>query len=199
MQARRRLTTGNTAGSTSWFEAGTTTSPAWRPPCERRTWLWRTRSLEFSVAFAAASECIAYTIARWTADHYRDVLAGSTPVAHDLFVWHLAEEVEHKSVAPDIDRAHHHSRWRYIGAGLVSLGLLAVFAISATLVMLVRDRRLHHPLTWLRLLRWALSFWFVLAPAMAVSSMDGHHPSQLSDPSFYAAWLRTHDATSPVR
>ena len=160
-------------------------------------WLWRSRTLEFSLAFAAASECIAYTIARWSAAHYRDLLAGSTPVAHDLFVWHLAEEVEHKSVAFDLDRAYRHSRWRYIGAALVSLGILAVFAASATLVMLAHDRRLHHPGTWWRLLRWALSFWFSLAPALAVSSTNGHHPSQLSDPSFYAAWLRSHDGIVP--
>jgi len=161
----------------------------------RRTyaWLGRTRSLEFSVAFAAASECIAYTIARWTADHYRDVLAGAAPVAHDLFMWHLAEEVEHKSVAFDIDRAYRHSGARYLGAGVVSLALLAVFSIASTVVMLARDHLLHRPTTWWRLLRWALSFWFALAPALAVSAMRSHHPSQLSDPSFYAAWLRSHD------
>ena len=58
-------------------------------------WLARTRSLRFSLAFAAASETIAYSLARWTSDHMAEFLRGADQRATDLFVWHLAEEVEH--------------------------------------------------------------------------------------------------------
>ena len=47
----------------------------------RRTyrWLGRTRSLRFNLAFAAASETIAYCLARWTSDHLSEFLRGADP------------------------------------------------------------------------------------------------------------------------
>jgi predicted metal-dependent hydrolase len=70
----------------------------------RRTygWLSRTRSQKFNLAFAAGSETIAFTIARWSDEHLDPFFAGADPVPATLFLWHLAEEVEHKSAAFDV-------------------------------------------------------------------------------------------------
>jgi predicted metal-dependent hydrolase len=157
----------------------------------RRTyrWLGRTRSLRFNLAFAAASETIAYCLARWTSDHLSEFLRGADPAATDLFLWHLAEEVEHKSVAFDVYRAVDGSRPRYAWAGACSLALLAWFNLVATLTQLRARRRLRNPLTWFRLVRLAVSFAFEVLPTMFVSSLPGHHPSQLSDPDWYQGWL----------
>jgi predicted metal-dependent hydrolase len=155
--------------------------------------LWKRSSLRFSVAFAAGSETIAYAIARWTHDHLRDVLGDADPAVRELFLWHLAEEVEHKEVAFDIDREVNDSPIRYLAATLVSLSLLAFFTVSGTALWLWRYRRLHHPVAWFRLIRWALSFFFVVAPAIAVSALPGHHPDQLADPLLFGTILRGHD------
>jgi len=51
------------------------------------------------------------------------------------------------------------------------------------------------------MLRWTISFLFELLPAMALSALPGHHPSNLIDPSFYGQWLERFDAddgTLPV-
>jgi predicted metal-dependent hydrolase len=155
--------------------------------------LWRRASLRFSVAFAAGSETIAYAIARWTHDHHRDVLGDADPAVRELFLWHLAEEVEHKEVAFEIDRVVNGSRWRYLAATLTSLALLGFATVAGTTVMLWRFRRLHHPVAWFRLLRWSLSFFFVVAPAIAVSALPSHHPEQLADPPLFGTILRGHD------
>ncbi len=157
----------------------------------RRTYarLGRTRSLRFSLAYAAASETIAYSLARWTSDHLAEFLRGADPAATDLFLWHLAEEVEHKSVAHDVWREVDGSHLRLAWAGACSLVLLAVFSLTATLGMLRADRRLRLPGTWWRLARLLLSFSFEVVPTMLVSSLPGHHPSQLTDPDWYRSWL----------
>jgi predicted metal-dependent hydrolase len=152
-------------------------------------WLARTRSLRFSVAFAAASETVAYSLARWTSDHMAEFLRGADPVATDLFVWHLAEEVEHKSVAFDVWRAVDGSRWRYLRAGALSLVLLAWLSLWAIAVQLHQERRLQRPSTWWRTARLLLGFTFEVVPAMAMSAVPGHHPDQLVDPDWYGRWL----------
>jgi len=153
------------------------------------SWLGRTRGLRFNLAFAASSETIAYSLARWTSDHLAEFMRGGDRTATDLFLWHLAEEVEHKSVAFDVWEAVDGSRFRYARAGMCSLALLAVFNLTATLSMLRSERRLRYPWTWFRMARLTLSFAFEVLPTMFLSALPGHHPSQLSDPDWYASWL----------
>ena len=152
-------------------------------------WLARTRSTRFSLAFAAASETIAYSLARWTSDHLAEFLRGADPIATDMFVWHLAEEVEHKSVAFDAWEAVDGSRWRYARAGVVSLIILAWISLWSIAVQLHTDRRLRMPSTWWRTARLVLSFTFEVVPTMFLSSLPGHHPDQLADPDWYRLWL----------
>jgi predicted metal-dependent hydrolase len=165
---------------------------------ERRVygWLGRTRSQRFNVAFAAGSETIAFGIARWI-DRRVDVLFdGADPLVASLFLWHLAEEVEHKSSAFDVFEATDGSRLRYAWASTVSVLLVLAFTLAGSLTMLRSQRRLRYPLTWFRLTRWAISLAFTLLPVLFVSSLPGHHPSQLHDPPFLAQWLRGHDGRS---
>lgn len=152
-------------------------------------WLARTRSLRFGLAFAAASETIAYSLARWTSDNLAGFMRGADDVAVDLFVWHLAEEVEHKSVAFDAWEAVDGSRWRYVRAGALSLALLAWFSLWSILLMLHAQGRLRSPGTWWRLGRLVLGFTFEVVPTMFLSALPGHHPDDLCDPAWYATWL----------
>lgn len=152
-------------------------------------WLARTRSLPFALAFAAASETIAYSLARWTSDHLAEFTRGADPAVSELFLWHLAEEVEHKAVAFDAWTALDGRHGRYARAGVVSLVLLAWLSLWSILVMLHADRRLHRVGTWWRLGRLVLSFTFEVVPNLFVSSLPGHHPDQMSDPDWYGLWL----------
>ncbi|MCU1351176.1 MAG: hypothetical protein JWM05_385 [Acidimicrobiales bacterium] len=161
----------------------------------RRTfgWLGRRGSPEFGLAFAAGFETIAYTSARWTDKHLKELFAGADAVPSTLFLWHLAEEVEHKSVAFDVYRATGGKRRTYVWAMVVSMLLLAGFSVAGTLLMLRAERRLFSPIAHLRLVKWSVSFVFELFPAMLGSAYAGHHPSQLADPPWLSRWLDSLD------
>ena len=169
----------------------------------RRTygWLGRTRSRRFNLAFAAGSETIAYAIARWTDAHLGEFFDGADPVAATMFLWHLAEEVEHKSVAFDVYAEIDGSRLRYLLAMSLSFTILAWFTVLSTFTMLRAEHRAHRPSTWLRLLRWSMSLSFEILPDMLVSAMPGHHPDDFVDPGLLTSWLGYFDpetGTMPV-
>nr|WP_249420059.1 metal-dependent hydrolase [Rhabdothermincola salaria] len=162
-------------------------------------WLDRTRSTRFSLAFAAASETIAFSIARWADRHDRVLFDGVEPSTAALFRWHLAEEVEHKSVAHDVYEAVDGSRLRYALAAFTTLSLLAWFTVLAVLAQLWGSRWRWSPLPWLRLVPWAVSIGFVTVPNLVVASFPGHHPRDFTDPPGLVTWLRYFDpATGTV-
>jgi hypothetical protein len=156
-------------------------------------WLGRTRSLKFNVAFAAGSETIAYGIARWSEERLGELFDNGDAVASTMYLWHLAEEIEHKSAAFDVFEAIDGSRLRYATAMTMSFLILMWFTTITTLTMLFSDGRGWRPVTYFRLIRWALSLAFELLPTMAVSAMPGHHPSGLTDPTYLPRWLRLYD------
>ena len=153
-------------------------------------WLGRRRSRRFNVAFAAGSETLAFGIARWVDGNVGVLFDGADPDAAGLYLWHLAEEVEHKTAAFDVFEATDGSRARYASATLVSLGLLIAFSFAGTLLMLRATKRLRYPVAWFRLARWSLSLAFALLPMVAVSCLPGQHPGRLSDPVYLTQWLR---------
>lgn len=159
-------------------------------------WLGRTRSSSFNLAFVAASETIAYSAARWSAGRRRDLFEGADPIVASLFLWHLAEEVEHKSVAWDVFVACGGTRRRYGLAAVAALALVAVFVGTGSTVMLAAERRLLNPLSWLRLGGWAVTFAFELVANLVVSVLPGHHPDDFTDPLWFEVWLREYDATT---
>ena len=146
------------------------------------------RSTRFGLAFAAGFETIAFVAARWV-DKHLSVLRDAEPVAATLFLWHLAEEVEHKRVAFDVYQASGGGRIRYAWAMTVAALVLALGSLAGTIAMLASQRRLFSPTAWFRLASWSLSFIFVAMPVMAVSALPGHHPDQLVDPAGLDHWL----------
>lgn len=156
-------------------------------------WLSRSRSLRFNLAFAASSEALAFALARWSVRNNALFFAGADPAAATLFLWHLAEEVEHKSVAFDVWQAIDGKRWRYAWAMLVTTVILAWFVVWTMAVLLHGERRMHRPSTWARFTRLALSFIFQVVPDMAASCLPSHHPDDFADPPWLRSWLATYD------
>lgn len=159
--------------------------------------LERRASARFNLAVVAVSETMAYSAARWAEGHRRELFDRADPVVSTLFLWHLAEEVEHKASAHDVHRAVDGGPWllvRMVAAMVVALSLVIAFVALGTTVMLAAERRLHHPLAWFRLTRWSIGFAFELLANLAATLLPGHHPDDFSDPLWYEVWLRTLDA-----
>ena len=143
---RRPVTSASTDVSTSWSWVASEHSLA----VER--WAgWAARVLErrgsarFGVAFAAAFETIAYSVARWAEAHHREVFGGGDEVVVTLFMWHLAEEVEHKAVVFDLlEPCGIRRPVRALGAA-AAVGYLAWFTLLATVVMTVATGRILSP------------------------------------------------------
>ena len=158
-----------------------------------RAWRWmfgrlRDRSTRFGLAFAAGFEAIAFVSARWV-DQHQHLLRDAEPTAATMFLWHLAEEVEHKEVAYDVYEASGGGRLRYAWAMTVAAVLLAGAALCGSLTMLRAEKRLFSPVAHLRLASWSLSFIFTALPIMAITVLPGHHPRDLTDPVGLEHWL----------
>ena len=157
-------------------------------------WLERRGGFRFDVAYAAGAETVAFASARWIDRHYTELFADADPTVSRLFLWHLAEEVEHKSVAFDVHQALQPSRRVLALAMLTALVLMAVFTLAGTIVLLAGERRLLHPVAWFRLTRWSIGYAFEVLPMMAVSLLRGHHPTDFVDPSWFGLWIMEFDA-----
>ncbi len=173
-----------------------------RYPSLRRVDRWATRYYErrerrgdeaSNVAFAAAIEIIAFTIARWTDRRLATFFRHADPTAAGLFLWHLAEEVEHKTVAFDAATAVGVKRSTLVRAMVGATIALAFFVFAGALPPLIREGRWWRPITWWRLTTWAFGFAFELIPVLGASVLGGHHPSQLVDPPWCVPWLQGFD------
>lgn len=183
-----------------WVES---TALRWYRSLERR------RSLGFNMAFVAASETVAYAIARWADRYHRHRFTQGNGAMADLFVWHLAEEVEHKSVAhtvyrhwltassPENSPPRHRDQFRYFGAATLALISLGVLSTMAMVIMLIGQRRVFHPLALARLFWWSLTLFFEVVPLLVLSGRRSYDPGQMLDPPWYEVYLREYD--SPTR
>jgi len=133
-------------------------------------------------------------LARWTSDHLHLFQHGADQAVTRMFIWHLAEEVEHKSVGHDLWVAVDGNRRRYVGNALLAACVVLSAVVAGTLVQLWSVRRLWNPLSWARLVWWATSVGMEVLPNLAASCLWGHHPSRLVDPTWYALWLADLDA-----
>ena len=189
-QAEHRRFNDNLAAGRPWI----TRLEGWIDRTYR--WVERRGGVRFSLAFAAASETIAFSIARWADRHHHELFDGVEPSTAELLQWHLAEEVEHKSVAFDVYTAVDGSRLRHAVAAAATFCILAWFTVLTVLVLLAGTGRWRSPGCWLRLPRWALAIAFTTVPDLVSSLLPGHHPSQLVDPQGLVAHLRGVDAAA---
>jgi predicted metal-dependent hydrolase len=156
-------------------------------------WIWNKRSRKFSLAYAAGGEMISYGVARWTEKHLGDLFDEADPIVTTLFLWHLAEEVEHKSAAWDVFEAVDGSRPRYAWAAFWGLLSLGSYTWMGTLIQLKGDGRLFSPVAWWRMTRWSFSLAFDLLPTMLQSALPGHRPQHFTDPLFLGTFLKQFD------
>lgn len=151
------------------------------------------RSDAFGLAFAAAFEIIAFCAARWAEAGLRRYFAGADERAATLFLWHLAEEIEHKGIAHDVMAEHPEATKNYKLAALVAFTVMIGFTIVGGLALFARRRSVLNPVRWARLIGWGFSFAFVVLPVVSSSVARDFHPDDLVDPPWMAQWLLEFD------
>ncbi len=154
---------------------------------------------KFGIAYAAGFEATAFAAARWMDARRHELFRGADTQPSTLILWHLAEEVEHKTVAHDVWAEVDGNRLRYVAAMALCFAMLVWFIFLGTVVQLTAWRRVLSPVAWFRLWKWGLGFLFEVAPTMAITALPKHHPSQQADPSWMPQWLQTYDkATNTI-
>lgn len=164
----------------------------------KRTYSFLTRRAghKFGVAFAAGFEATAFAAARWMDANRQQLFDGADTVPSTLFLWHLAEEVEHKTVAHDVWAATDGNRLRYFAAMVLCFAMLLWFILLGVIVQLCAWRRILNPVAWFRLWVWGFGFFFEAAPTMASTLMPSHHPNNQADPAWMRLWLSAYDPTT---
>lgn len=155
--------------------------------------LQRRAGRKFGIAYAAGFEATAYAAARWMDAHRHELFRGADETPATMILWHLAEEVEHKTVAHDVWAASGGSRLRYVAAMATCFAMLVWFIFLGTVVQLTAWRRILSPVAWFRLWKWGIGFAFEVLPTMAITVLPSHHPSQQADPAWMMQWLGRYD------
>lgn len=158
--------------------------------------LQRRAGRKFAIAYAAGFEATAFAAARWMDAHRHELFRGADETPSTMILWHLAEEVEHKTVAHDVWAATDGNRLRYLAAMITCFTMLVWFIFLGTVVQLTAWRRILNPVAWFRLWKWGIGFAWEVMPTMAITLLPGHHPSQQADPSWMTQWLTTYDPTT---
>jgi uncharacterized protein len=155
-------------------------------------WLGR-RSLAFRLSWSAGFETVAFVTARWVDKRATRLFNDVDELPAALFLWHLAEEVEHRDIADELVEAH--------GLGLVTrllgmfsaLIILGWFTVLGAIRQMTVDRRVLNPFAWLRLVTWGISYAFEALPMLAMTIGKTSRTSQLLAPEWLAAWLDGQD------
>lgn len=155
--------------------------------------LRRHTSAAFGRAFAAGFETMAFAGASWVGTRTTRLFGDADPVPASLILWHLAEEAEHKGVAWDVHVARGGGRVAHAVGALLSLTLLVGFSALASIAMLIGERRILHPIAWLRLIGWSTGVMFEMLPMLAAACSRGFDPRSHVDPGWYASWLALYD------
>lgn len=155
--------------------------------------LTRRMGRKFAISYAAGFEATAFAAARWMDSNRHELFRGADPEPATLVLWHLAEEVEHKTVAHDVWAAVDGSRLRYATAMAVCFVMLVWFIFCGVMVQLTAWRRVLSPVAWFRLWKWGLGFASEVVPTMAVTLLRSHDPRKQADPSWMPLWLAAYD------
>jgi uncharacterized protein len=120
---------------------------AWAPRAQARLKLLEGADPRHWLAITAANEHFTAIFAEWMLSH-QDVFDGSEPRLKTMWLWHSAEESEHKSTAFDLYRAlGGGERWRIIWFRRVTM-IFLTDTLRQTVNNLRRDGTLWRWSTW---------------------------------------------------
>jgi predicted metal-dependent hydrolase len=162
-------------------------------------WVPRHRWLVERVAVIAAIEHFTAVLGAWILDSPALDKAGADPTMLDLLRWHGAEEVEHRSVAFDVLRAVHDTRWTRWRTMLISAVAMSYLWRRGMRYLCAADPTYRGPRPKFRDFRRAAKKGLLPEPKDLVGAIPrycrkDYHPSREADTQVALDYL----ATSPA-
>ncbi len=149
------------------------------------------------LAFVVAVERINELIAEVNLEH--KLLDESPSEAANLYKWHFAEEIEHKSVAYDIYQNISGNRFMLAYSTLLCYIINLTFLIFGTTACMVQDGSILNPKNWLRGFRYFFTkekFFWKLSWGCLELQKKSFHPSQNQNLHLAEAILKSRDITA---
>ncbi len=102
------------------------------------------RSLGWNLAYCEGFECMGLVLSEFFLQEVDDWLAPADPAVAELWLWHLAEEFEHRGVAHDVLGALHPGWWHRVRVYVETQRHLSGFTqrVSEHLIAIDRERGL---------------------------------------------------------
>lgn len=149
------------------------------------------------LAFVVAVERINELIAEVNLEH--KILDESPAEAANLYKWHFAEEIEHKSVAYDIYQDVSGNRFMLAYSTLLCYVINLMFLMLGTTVCMIQDGSILNPKNWLRGFRYFFTkekfFWRVTWGCIELQKKS-FHPSQSKNLHLADEILKSRDVTA---
>ncbi len=149
----------------------------------------RKRPLRYKVAYTAGFEVMALSIAHTLVADREYFFRDAEPSVASMWLWHLIEEIEHKTLAFDIYQ-HLYGGHLYRAYGIFAAMLHMVRLIRPSYVALLKaDGRWGRWRTRWEIKKLVARLFVSFLPRTLRYAMPGHHPSQVEDPEWMREWV----------
>jgi predicted metal-dependent hydrolase len=162
----------------------------------------REDSLERNMAFCAGFENVATIYTKYLLVECDRYFATAEPQMANLFLWHFAEEFEHRVVAHDVFDKVSGNYWLRVWGMLYAP--MFVMRTNNRLVALLLDRHRAGLSWWQKFrsravsLKLSLRMWSYLLPRIALMLRPGYHPSSVAVPERVSIALKFYSSDKPL-
>lgn len=155
----------------------------------------QTKSLKWRLAYTAGFETMSIGLTHWLVEERGELFQGADPIVTSLVLWHMIEEIEHKTVAIDLYRYLYPRSYfmRLYGIFFASLHIMRYSKLSYR-EMLKVDGRWTDKKSRKRLIKMVRRFFLGIGPIMLKGMLPGHHPSHIKDPDWVDEWKAAYQA-----
>jgi uncharacterized protein len=157
------------------------------------------RSLNWRLAYTAGFETMTIGLTAWLIDDRERLFRDADRMVTSLVLWHMVEEIEHKSVAFDVFQAVSGSYSLRVFGLLYGAMHVAILSRRGYVAMLKRDGRWTDLRSRLRLWRMVGAFFVNVVPALLTSLHPRHHPDATRDPHWVRQWRDAYSTLEPGR
>ena len=157
------------------------------------------RSLNWRLAYTAGFETMTIGLTTWLIADRERLFRDADPVVTSLVLWHMVEEIEHKSVAFDVFQAVCGAYPQRVFGLFYGALHVAILSRRGYVAMLKRDGRWRNLRSRLRLWRMVGRFFANVAPALLTSLSPRHHPDATRDPQWVGQWREAYATLQPGR